>query len=62
VTDDQCENPYTYRGPWRTGEQRKLALMVFQHRGYTTGMQLWHAPANGGARKITADDVNWETM
>jgi hypothetical protein len=25
-------------------------------------MQLWHAPANGGARKITADDVNWETM
>lgn len=62
VTPSDCVNPYTYDGPWKRGEQRVLALMVFQHGGLTTGMQLWHAPMHGGARRITADEVDWTGM
>lgn len=62
VTDAACTNPYTYEGNWRTGEQRRLALLVFRNNGYTDGMQLWYAPADGGAMKITADQVDWGTM
>jgi hypothetical protein len=29
---------------------------------FLSNFYLCHAPADGGARKITADDVNWETM
>lgn len=61
VTDAACENPYLYRGPWRSGELRKLALMVFKYGGLTEGMALWEAPAMGGARRITANDVDWAT-
>ncbi|MGH8304501.1 MAG: hypothetical protein ACRETG_02710 [Steroidobacteraceae bacterium] len=61
VTDDECTNPYRYHGNYRTGGQRVLALTVFKHGGLTIGLQLWEAPASGGARRITADEVTWET-
>lgn len=59
VTDAACTNPYTYRGPLYSGAQRRRALMIFEHGWPIPGVQLWHAPANGGARKITADEVAW---
>jgi hypothetical protein len=61
VTDLACTNPYTYRGDYYSGEPRKLALSVFKHQGYTEGMQLWYAPAIGGATRITAEEVDWST-
>lgn len=59
VTPSDCTNPYTYRGPLYSGEERKLALLVFEHDGLTDGLTLWHAPADGGARRITREEVVW---
>lgn len=61
VTETDCENPYTYRGVFSQGAWRKKALQAFRNREETHGLQLWHGPAEGGARKITADDIDWET-
>jgi hypothetical protein len=62
VVPIDCDNPYTYQGRWSRGLSRALALRNFRIGVDTEGLQLWHAPADGGARRITADDVNWETM
>lgn len=61
VTDDQTVNPYKYRGPLYSGDARVAALRSFKHGEPTDGMVLWEAPASGGARRITAADVAWET-
>lgn len=68
VTPADCANPYTYHGPYshqhpaygdEPAGKRVEALLAFEHGGDTTGLQLWHAPANGGARRITRADVGW---
>ena len=61
VTEAGCENPYTYKGIFSIGAWRKKALQAFRDREETLGLELWHAPAGGGARRITADDVEWGT-
>lgn len=70
VTPADCTNPYTYKGPLRhqhpawgdePAGRRVESLRAFMEGGDTTGMVLWEAPANGGARQITADDVDWRS-
>lgn len=66
VTPLDVTNPYVYvreGGAFASGFWRVQALKEFRNRGEgTLGLKLWHAPGGGGAREITADDVNWDTM
>lgn len=62
VTDASCTNPYTYSGPEASGEARSIALRAFRSGRYPSHLTLWHAPAEGGARRIGPAEVNWETL
>ena len=42
------------------GKERRDALAKFK-QGTAEGYTLWYAPSNGGARRITSDDVDWES-
>ena len=62
VCESGTENPYRYQGAFSSGFWRKKALQAFRDRDETFGLELWHAPAGGGARRITVDEVDWSGM
>lgn len=59
------ENPYTYGkagGKYVIGDDRVEALKAFRDGTGIPGYVLWEAPTNGGARRITSEDVDWSGM
>ena len=52
------DNPYL---PY-VASDRKFYLRQFKAGTLSKSWQAWYAPAGGGARKITADEVEWEGM
>lgn len=59
-------NPYYRRafatGPFSLmGDERAAALAKFALDVDTSEYTFWHAPFSGGARKISAAEVNWES-
>lgn len=62
VTEAPTENPYRYRGILSIGTMRRHALAAFRDGEDTTGMELWYAPAFGGACRIRRDEVDWAGM
>jgi hypothetical protein len=55
-------NPY--HGQSLMGDERVTALYLFKHKQMkkaTKFYTLWYAPASGGARRITAEEVDWES-
>jgi hypothetical protein len=62
VTPSGWANPYHYTGnPYSIGDQRVSALRACRD-GVDTGLQLWYAPSSGGARHITAKQVDWSGL
>lgn len=63
VTDESCENPYTWEGEERMGLARSRALGLFLCGGKTPGLVFWYAPSCGGAVRLTVPpDVRQETI
>ena len=59
---EHLDNPYHAKGDLAVmGELRKALLRSFALGESTPGYRVWFAPAHGGARLITRDEVNWET-
>ena len=52
-------NPYSPGG--LLGSVRRLALLVFRTGAPIAEFTFWYAPASGGARRIQASEVDWET-
>jgi hypothetical protein len=53
-------NPYRANG--LIGNSRKAALTAFKHGSPEAAeFTYWYAPSSGGARRITADEVDWES-
>ncbi len=59
VTPETQTNPYGSLG--LCGPERVAALTAFKHGRPTPGLKFWFAPAFGGARLVTADEVDWRT-
>lgn len=55
------DNPYLHLGS-NISTSRKVLLQKFKDKRLDKCWQAWYAPAGGGARKITADEVEWEGM
>lgn len=54
-------NPY---GTSLCGPIRKDALRAFKNgetKGFIEQFTFWHAPCVGGAKKITREEIDWET-
>jgi hypothetical protein len=54
------ENPYTVESEYTIGEERVKALITFMNGDQDENLELWYTPTFGGAKKITAEEVNWE--
>ena len=56
-------NPYKASGSGQKVlyAERAYALWLFYHKRDTGVYTLWYSPCCGGARRITAEDVNWAT-
>lgn len=55
------DNPYT--APRISGEERAELLAAFRDGADVADTTFWHAPAAGGAFRITSpDQVNWSGM
>jgi hypothetical protein len=52
-------NPY--RRNSLIGDERVEALRRFKYGEDTSAYTFWYMPCHGGARRITRDEVNWET-
>lgn len=52
-------NPY--RGCGLMGDERVVALTLFKNGGDIHEYTFWYGPSFGGARRIEAKEVNWET-
>lgn len=61
VREGEPQDGNPYRGASLIGPERVAALTAFKHGGDTSGYSLWHAPAHGGARRITSDQVDWDS-
>ena len=62
LVTDEGRNPYTYRGVFCSGPQRAAALRRFRDGADTANLVLWYAPCCGGARRITAPEVDWNGL
>jgi hypothetical protein len=42
------------------GAKRKEALRAFKAGVLSADYAAWYGPSHGGARKVTADEIDWE--
>lgn len=61
VVPASLDNPYKYAGAASTGRERVRLLKLFRDGQDPTGWQLWFAPMSGGAKRITIEEVDWES-
>lgn len=54
-------NGNPYRGDSLIGPPRREALRKFKHGEPTPDLEFWYQPSSGGAKRITSDDVDWNT-
>jgi hypothetical protein len=54
----EADNPY--RGGYLTGDERVASLHAVQDG--SQDFDVWYAPAGGGARRVTRDEINWRGM
>lgn len=62
VAPFDCTNPYTDKSEYVIGDGRVAALQRFADGELCKGLQLWFAPAGGGAYRINPDQVDWTIM
>lgn len=54
------ENDNPYRGGYLGGDERVESLHAVKNG--SEDFDVWYAPAGGGARRITRDEVDWRGL
>jgi hypothetical protein len=54
------ESGNPYRGGCLTGPEREASLHAVKDG--SQDFDVWYMPAEGGARRITRDEINWEGL